>query len=67
MDPDANLKEQLELAQEIVDSEDTGFNHQAEAWRLAELVLALNEWMCRGGFSPEAWQVTKVEGKEPSR
>jgi hypothetical protein len=67
MDPDANLNEQLELAQEIVDSEDTGFNHHEQAWRLAELVLALHEWMCRGGFSPEPWQVTKVEGKEPKR
>lgn len=57
MDPVANLKEQLEIARlfypdreedEITDGQvmvDNGV-------RLAELVLALDEWMRKGGFSP---------------
>lgn len=59
MDPDTNLEEQLELSQEIVDSQETGFNHHEQSWRLAELVLALDEWVKKGGFLPQQWQVKK--------
>lgn len=55
MDPDANLAEQLQLAKKIADSEETGFDHHDEAWRLAELVLALDEWIKQGGFLPQRW------------
>ena len=54
MDPDACLKEMLELAESIraeeyeVDSED--------ADRLAELVQALDKWILSGGFLPRRWQ-----------
>lgn len=50
MDPDANLDEALELAVVLERYEDD------DARRLAELVLALNEWISRGGFLPAAWQ-----------
>src|SRR5579863_5967037 len=53
MDTKANLKEQLELAREIIRLDD---NEQladfTDTARLAELVLALDEWMRDGGFSP---------------
>ena len=63
MDPKANLKEQLELAREITAAWDNadedgelGENEAAavaeKANRLAELVLALDEWLRKGGFSP---------------
>ncbi|AYB70628.1 hypothetical protein SEA_SERENDIPITOUS_87 [Mycobacterium phage Serendipitous] len=52
MDPDANLVEQLGLARGIVQfSED----HDPQAVRLAELVLAQHEWIDRGGYLPAAW------------
>lgn len=67
MDPDANLQEQLELArkiQEIQDgSDDEGNLSQEELLdvdafgaRLAELVIALDEWIGKGGFLPERWK-----------
>ncbi len=63
MDPKANLLEQLRLARRIntiVDAcPDDGdyYDDQLKAFsetapRLAELVLALDEWMRKGGFSP---------------
>lgn len=53
MDPNANLKEQLEIARAILsdDEYDTGY----DAVRLAELVEALNEWIVKGGFLPKDW------------
>jgi hypothetical protein len=51
MDPDTNLAEQLELAQSMIDGE----ADSDDCERLAELVLALHEWIQRGGAMPEAW------------
>lgn len=48
LDPDANLKEQRELAKKILDRDDGNY----EAAALAELVLALDEWRKAGGFDP---------------
>lgn len=50
MDPNANLKEQLELASKLVEA-----NNTEDAARLAELVIALSKWLCNGGFLPEQW------------
>lgn len=52
MDPTANLKEQLELATQLID---TGEDVANRSYRLAELVLALNEWILKGGFLPTPW------------
>jgi hypothetical protein len=64
MDPNANVAEQVKLAREITEhprtvethSDDPGERyslvHSAE--RLAELVLALDEWRGKGGFAPAA-------------
>ncbi len=65
MDPKANLEEQLRIAHEIEawdDAEDDGGLTASEqvaylsgrAGLLAELVLALDEWQRKGGFSPYA-------------
>ena len=72
MDPNANLQEQLELAQEIQTLEDElgeaeerprtaeriglcevlNSEMAKKGARLAELALALNNWLARGGFPP---------------
>ena len=54
MDPNENLKQQIRLAKEILGE---GLRDEADsaAWRahdLAELVLALNDWLAGGGFPP---------------
>jgi hypothetical protein len=62
MDPDANLEEQLSLAQSIIegDNVDPEGHHVApspeDAERLAELVLALHEWIQKGGAMPAVWE-----------
>lgn len=65
MDPNANLAEQLELARQSQAINDAGGDELTEdqelelvaiATRLAELVLALNEWIARGGFLPAVWR-----------
>lgn len=57
MDPNENLREQRILADRImrcrarelpVDEDDVE--------RLASLVAALDEWITRGGFLPQAWR-----------
>jgi len=53
MDPDANLEEQLSLAQSFVE---TGDGDPEDLERLAELVLALHEWIQKGGALPSAWE-----------
>lgn len=53
MDPNANLKEQIELACKLQDYERD--DDASDVCRLAELVLALNEWISKGGFLPAKW------------
>jgi hypothetical protein len=59
MDPKENLKEQLTLARRFIrqsseqPDEMVAFDEQ-EVVRLAELVIALDEWQRKGGFSPYA-------------
>lgn len=56
MDPDANLKEQLELAAAIENGRILTFDElDRTAARLAELVQALDHWLARGGFRPGRW------------
>ena len=53
MDPTANLHEQIEIALAITDGDhvDSG-----DAVRLAELVIALNDWIVKGGALPSPWR-----------
>lgn len=55
MDPEANRTEQLELSRLILESSDQAAKAEA-AERLAELVVALDEWLTNGGAHPEEWQ-----------
>lgn len=57
MDPNANLEEMLKLAKRLLEEEDTrSIVHDSN--RLSELVLAMDEWMSRGGFPPKKWEKT---------
>lgn len=57
MDPDANLKEQRELAALIQSQLDEGETpDEDDVLRLSELVIALDEWISNGGFVPAAWR-----------
>lgn len=53
MDPDVNLAKQLRIADRILESDESD---RLGATELAELVIALNEWLSRGGFLPAAWR-----------
>jgi hypothetical protein len=53
VDPNANLREQRELARSILEIDNIREDSPDEA-RLAELALALDEWRRTGGFDPYA-------------
>jgi hypothetical protein len=56
MDPNANLEEQRRLVKLLLDgSITTDRARSVSAYRLAELVSALDEWISRDGFLPKAW------------
>ncbi len=59
MDPNANLSEQLKLAVTMIRDYRNGID-QADAYRLAELVLALHGWIQTGGHLPELWTLEAV-------
>jgi hypothetical protein len=66
MDPDANLKEQLELAECINLCQDRGEKcSQVDAARLAELVAELNEWLLKAGAFPAAWYEPFIGSRFP--
>lgn len=56
MDPNANLDEQLQLADRILAFDELGDIDPDDSVRLAELVKSLDEWITNGGFLPSAWQ-----------
>ena len=61
MDPNENLRKQLELAkciQEQHDTEERESVDPADANELAELVIALDKWIWGGGFLPQRWEQT---------
>lgn len=56
MDPNENLREQIELAAAILEANDDDDAAILDnATRLAELVEALDGWLSKGGFLPERW------------
>lgn len=55
MDPNANLEELRELAQNTL-ADDSADDLPEKAAHLAELFVALDEWLTKGGFLPQAWE-----------
>ena len=56
MDPNACLAELIRLAEHTVRDEsidDESMVHNAI--RISELILALDTWLCSGGFLPADW------------
>lgn len=54
MDPNANLEELRTLAGSVATDIDY-IGREEDARRLAELVLALDGWLSKGGFLPSEW------------
>jgi len=64
MDPNANIERQRRIVAEIHACEDRGHKTQWCACRaaigeLADLVQALDGWLCSGGFLPRTWERAK--------
>jgi hypothetical protein len=56
MDPNANLEEQLNLASRLIyEQENEPPSKPQDIIRLAELILALDAWIKRGGALPCDW------------
>lgn len=55
MDPDANLEAQRRLAQRLANPCDGDEPDADDVRYLAELVVALDEWIAKGGFLPSRW------------
>ena len=58
MDPDRALARITELAATVIDGSPADLEWSellATAEELAECVVALDEWLRRGGFLPRAW------------
>lgn len=53
MDPDANLREQRRIFARLNDQREVS---RADLDRLAQLAEALDSWIARGGFLPDAWR-----------
>jgi hypothetical protein len=53
LDPNAALATILAWAHEI----DNEGENSYDAWDIAELVIALDQWLRQGGFLPEPWDV----------
>lgn len=57
MDPDENLREQLKLASRCVEAYESDRPlHEADVYRMSELIIAMDEWIRNGGFLPKAWK-----------
>lgn len=63
MDPSANLKEQIEIAEQMFVLDEKGESlDEDDAFRLAELVLALDEWIRKAGHLPAIWEANRPKG-----
>lgn len=66
MDPSENLSQQIYLATEIKVRANRGAPiDEHDVMRLADLVIALDEWILKGGFLPKVWVM--VRRKETQR
>lgn len=63
MDPNANLRAQLDLACEILAGRVKTTQIEDKATELAELVVALNDWIRNGGFLPDAFVPVAMRAK----
>lgn len=57
MDPNATLKRIRELVEAVLDHDLDDRDALDAAGYLADAVQALDQWLSKGGFLPEAWRV----------
>lgn len=57
MDPNANLREQLDIAYKFVGCNHDGCDCLSQTSRIGELIMALDEWVRMGGYLPARWAV----------
>ena len=62
MDPNATLKEALDLAGRISRRQEHLPDQAFLGEMLAELLLALDEWLRKGGFLPAQWAPDSLGG-----
>lgn len=63
MDPDANLERLLELARALADLDPVESSEETEqAIELAHTVIALHDWLAKGGFLPKDWDLGRNQG-----
>lgn len=60
MDPNATLAEIRALTVALITADLSTSDLIAKATRLAELTFALDEWITKGGFLPEAWHLAQL-------
>lgn len=66
MDPDVNLKQQLELAEKVLEQWDlNGHVDSQDAAELAAVVKALDTWLFTGGYFPVRWKRNEEWKKDP--
>ncbi len=65
MDPDACLAEIRRLVQSINVGGGSAKTRGNDAWRLAELVESLDDWIMGGGFLPRAWALAQSLARLP--
>lgn len=60
MDPNANLEEMNELAEAVLNDDEMAVarwgSKEEQLNRLAELVVAMDDWIVGGGFIPDKWR-----------
>lgn len=72
MDPNANLEEMLRLANKalnlsVEEAERNRADLHADSVRLAELVLAMHEWLNRDGALPDMWAPLQASPKPANK
>lgn len=63
MDPDEALRLAREAAGEIENADDDGTLEGSQVGQLVEAFTALDEWLTKGGFLPDAWKRSEVMGE----
>jgi len=57
MDPNETLRRMQEMAERVVRAADVGSDvDEDDACDLADAVQALDGWLSKGGFLPDAWR-----------
>lgn len=59
MDPDEALKNAREAAALILDSSGSSVDDAVQGHALAEAFDALDGWLSKGGFLPDAWKTRR--------